>query len=230
MKRHYFIGDFNLELSEVKCLDTEIIHQIKDVLKLKIKEEVVLCDGKGQAAVVEISIIGKKEILFFVKIPLSKQIEKNKVVLYTAMLKRDSFEWLLQKAVETGTDEIVPLTTERTVKTDLNIKRAQKIVKEAAEQSERQFLPKLHPVQTFKDALKIAKGSIVFFDPSGEALVESKINGKEISVFIGPEGGWSEKEIELVKKTDAKICNLGQSILRGETAATVAVYLAKNIL
>ena len=230
MKRHYFIGDFDLNLSEVKCLDTEIIHQINDVLKLKIKEEVVLCDGKGLAAIAEISIIGKKEILFFVQMPLPKQVEKNNVILYAALLKRDSFEWLLQKAVEAGVNEIVPLTTERTIKSDLNFKRAQKIVKEAAEQSERQFLPELQLPQTLKEALKSTKGNVIFFDPSGENLSEVKINGNEFSIFIGPEGGWSEKEIELVRKSDTTIINLGHSILRGETAATIAVYLAKNIL
>ncbi|EKD43607.1 MAG: hypothetical protein ACD_72C00205G0005 [uncultured bacterium] len=229
-KRHYFIGEFDLKFIEVKCLDTEIIHQIRDVLKMEIKEEVVLCDGQGKAVVAEISGISKKEILFSVKQTLPKQINKNKVVLYAAMLKGDNFEWLLQKVVETGVDEIVPLTSERTIKTDLNFKRGQKIIKEATEQCERQFLPVLDQVKTFKDALKSASGEVIFFDPSGEDVKKVKINNKAISVFIGPEGGWSDNEIELAQKANVTILNLGSSILRGETAATAATYLAKNVL
>ncbi len=229
LKRHYFIGNFDLNSKEIICLDTEIIHHIKDVLKLKEGEEVILCDGEGKAAIVKIEKIAKKEISFFVKNFLPGVVNDRKIVLYAALLKRDSFEWLLEKATEAGVSVIVPIISERTVKIGLNEKRWQKIIKEAAEQSQSLILPKLSPLQNFKDALENKNGVGIFFDPAGENIKEVKIANSTISLFIGPEGGWTDKEIEICKKSDLHFVNLGVSILRAETAATVAVYLAKNI-
>lgn len=229
LKRHYFIGNFDLDSKEIICLDTEIVHHIKDVLKLKEGEEVILCDGQGKAAQARIEKIDKKNINFFVKNLLPGEAGDKKIVLYAALLKRDSFEWLLQKAVETGVNEIVPIVSERTVKIGLNEKRWQKIIKEAAEQSQSLVLPKLLPIQNFKDALKNMSGAGVFFDPAGQDIAKVKIKESQLSLFVGPEGGWSDKEIAMCQEKDLHFVNLGASILRAETAATVAIYLAKNI-
>lgn len=230
LKRHYFFGNFNLTHEPVVCLDTEIIHQIKDVLKLKESEEVVLCDSDvGKAAVAVIQKLNKKEIIFSVKNFLPVQKSEKKVVLYATLLKRDSFEWLLQKATEVGADEIVPLISERAIKVGVNEKRWQKIIKEAAEQSQSLVLPRLLPPRDLKEALKNKIGTAIFFDPSGENLKKIKIADETIALFVGPEGGWTQKELELAKEAGARLLNLGESILRAETAATIGVYLAKNI-
>ena len=229
MKRHYFIGQFNWSDEAIECLDTEIIHQIKDVLKIKVGEEMVLGDGLGRAAVATLKQINKNSLDFSVVNILPEKKEDKRVVLYAALLKRDSFEWLLQKAVEAGADEIVPLVSERTVKVGFNEKRWQKIIKEAAEQSQRHTLQILRPIQNFKEALNAAKGEVLFFDPSGDRLDNVEIKDKIMSAFIGPEGGWTENEIQMVKDQKAKMINLGDNILRGETAGVVATYLAKNI-
>lgn len=228
-KRHYFIGQFNLDLEQIICVDTEIIHQIKDVLKLKENEEVVLGDGLGKAAVAQIKKMDKKEIIFLIKSFLPISMSSKKVILYVALLKRDSFEWLLQKATEVGVDEIVPLISERTIKMGVNEKRWQKIIKEAAEQSQSLVLPQLLPVQNLKDVLKNIKGTVIFFDATGVEINKTKIKDEVISLFIGPEGGWTDKELEICKDNGAQLFNLGESIMRAETAAMVAVYLAKNI-
>lgn len=229
MKRHYFIGQFNWGDQMIECLDTEIIHQVKDVLKINIGEEVVLCDGAGKAAVVILKQIDKKTAQFsIVNLLPVKKVDKQ-IILCAAMLKRDSFEWLLQKAVEVGVDEIVPILSERTVKIGSNEKRWQKIIKEAAEQSERQVLPKLHTAQSFKDALKANDGKIIFFDPIGGKTDQIKVVDKKITLFIGPEGGWSEGELKQAQVAEAQMVSLGDTILRGETAGVVAVYLAKHI-
>ncbi|MFA6423693.1 MAG: RsmE family RNA methyltransferase [Candidatus Magasanikbacteria bacterium] len=229
MKRHYFIGQFNWDVKEIECLDTEIIHQIEDVLKIKIGEEVVLCDGEGKTAIVTLEQIDKKVLVFSLVNFLPVKKSNKHVILCAAMLKRDSFEWLLQKAVEVGVDEIVPIISERTIKIGVNEKRWQKIIKEAAEQSERQVLPKLSAPQSFKDALKTKAGQAIFFDPSGIDVSKSKIKGKDVALFIGPEGGWSENEVKLAQSAGIEVSSLGESILRGETAGIVAVYLAKNV-
>ncbi|OGH89544.1 MAG: hypothetical protein A2537_02495 [Candidatus Magasanikbacteria bacterium RIFOXYD2_FULL_36_9] len=230
MKRHYFIGQFNWSDKTVECLDTETVHQIKDVLKINIGEEVVICDGEGKAVIATLRQINKKNAEFSIVKLLPPKKDGKKIVLCAAILKRDNFEWLLQKVVEVGVDEIVPLISERTVKIGSNDKRWQKIIKEAAEQSERQTLPLLHATRSFKDALKINSGKVLFCDPSGKNISGSIAKDVDLTVFIGPEGGWSENEIKLTKDVDAEIVNLGDSILRGETAGIVAVYLAKNII
>ncbi len=230
MKRHYFIGQFNWGDKFIECLDTEVIHQIKDVLKINIGEEVVLCDGMGKAMVATLKQINKKNIEFSIVNLLPSKKEGKQIILCAAILKRDNFEWLLQKAVEVGINEIVPIISERTVKMGSNEKRWQKIIKEAAEQSERQVLPKLFSPQSFKDALKIKNGQILFFDPSGNDVDQLKNKDNNLTVFIGPEGGWSKNEIIQAQTAGAKIVNLGETILRGETAGVVAVYLAKNII
>lgn len=229
LKHHYFIGDFDLSLKVVPCLDTEIIHHLRDVLKLNIGEEVVLCDGQGKSAVARIEKFERNSVSFFIKDVFSSALNDKKIILFAALLKRDSFEWLLQKAVETGVSEIVPIVSERTVKIGFNEKRWLKIMKEAAEQSQSLFLPKLAPVQNYKDALKNFRGAGIFFDAVGENVKKVKITKDEVSLFVGPEGGWSDQEIEIGKVAGLQIVNLGTSILRAETAATVAVYLAKNI-
>lgn len=230
LKRHYFIGNFDLNLKEVICLDTDIVHHIKDVLKLKLGEEVVLCDGQGKAVLTRIEKIEKKHINFFVKNILPGAVNDKKIILYAALLKRDSFEWLLQKAVEAGVSEIVPIVSERTIKIGFNEKRWQKIIKEAAEQSQRLVLPKLSPIQNFKEVLKKVEGVGIFFDSAGENVKKIKVSGSVVSLFVGPEGGWSDNEIKMCKVDGLNFVNLGDSVLRAETAATVAVYLAKNIL
>lgn len=229
LKRHYFIGNFDFSLKEIICLDTDIIHQLKEVLKLKESEEVVLGDGMGKAVIAQIEKINKKEINFSVKSFLPGAVNNKKIVLYASLLKRDSFEWLLKKAVEAGVSEIVPIVSERTIKSGFNEKRWQKIIKEATEQSQSLILPKLWAVQNLKDALKNKKGATIFFDPAGQDIKKVKVNDSTVSLFIGPEGGWTDKEIEIGKNSGGQLINLGASVLRAETAATVAVYLAKNI-
>lgn len=228
-KRHYFIGGFDLAKNDITCLDTEIVHQISSVLKLKIDEEVVLGDGQGRGVVAKISQISKKEIIFSKISDLPAKNNDKKVVLFAAALKRDSFEWLLQKATEVGVSEIVPLITDRTIKTGFNHKRWEKIVKEAAEQSQNLWLPTIGKEKSLKEALQTAEGLKVFFDPVGKNFQEIKKTNNTISLFIGPEGGFSERELELVKNSEVVLVNLGDAIMRAETAATVAVYLAKNI-
>lgn len=229
LKRHYFIGNFNLNSEQIICTDTEIIHQIKDVLRLKDGEEVVLGDGVGKAAVVQINKMDKKEIVFLVKSFLPMSMGNKKIALYVALLKRDSFEWLLQKATEVGVDEIIPIISERTIKIGMNEKRWQKIIKEAAEQSQSLVLPELLPIQNLKDALKNKKGTAIFFDATGAEVKKVKIKDEVVSLFVGPEGGWTDKEVMMGQEAGAQLCNLGESIMRAETAATVATYLAKNL-
>src|SRR3989338_8598502 len=125
MRLNRFIGNFDLNQKEINITDAEKIRQMKNVLKLKSGENVVLCDGKGTEATCEILEIHKKGVVLEVK-DLKKvglDTTAKKVTLFCALAKKDSFELIVQKATELGIYQIVPIITNRTVKTGVNMER-----------------------------------------------------------------------------------------------------------
>ena len=239
MKLHHFIVDAELSLPTVVIKDKEVLHRIADVLKLLPGEEVVLSDGKGMEVVG--IIVGPKKNGVEVKI-VDKRSSKGlrKVILCCAMLKRDSFEWAVQKATEVGATEIMPLITERTIKTGLQRSRVEKIIKEAAEQSGKSLVPILHDPVKFEEVLKI-EGVKIFFDFCDERFKAGDSVGsrrgeplgttrQQVMIFIGPEGGWTPREKKLAEDAGCLVRSLGATTMRAETAATIATYLiAQNI-
>jgi 16S rRNA (uracil1498-N3)-methyltransferase len=229
MRLNRFIGDFDFSQKEIHINDFAIIKQIKSVLRLAEGDNIILLNGKGKEIEVKINKITKESIdTIFVKEHTGKEL-KRKVHLFLAILKKENFDLAIQKAVESGVSEITPILTERTVKTGLNTERLNKIIREACEQSGRNTIPALNEIQKYPDALEIAKNAeekIVFhltdqkYTPQKEAT--------NINIFIGPEGGFSEKEITLAKEKDYTISSLGDLTLRGETAAIIATYRSVN--
>ena len=147
--------------------------------------------------------------------------------MYLAILKKDNFELAVQKATECGVSNIIPVITERTIKTGLNTERLEKIVKEASEQSGRSIVPKILETMELKEALQhgTKNEEKVIFHLVKENY-EPKKNVTTVSIFIGPEGGFTEKEINLAKESGYEVASLGDLTLRGETAAIVATYRA----
>ncbi|MDD2658034.1 MAG: RsmE family RNA methyltransferase, partial [Candidatus Pacebacteria bacterium] len=143
-------------------------------------------------------------------------------------------ELAVQKAVELGVKEIVPIIADRTVKLGLKRDRLEKIIKEASEQSGRGILPVLSDSVAFGDAMRAAEANDLnlFFELGGKSLEGSKLDlgkYKKIGIFIGPEGGWSEDELKL-KSEKLKVCGLSPFTLRAETAAIAALALVSQQL
>ena len=154
--------------------------------------------------------------------------EKRTAVLYVSILKRENFELVVQKATEVGISKIVPMLCARTVKTGLRQDRLEKIAKEAAEQCGRVSIPEISGIQNFSDILKSApKNSFIFSLETKKQALGFKFP-KEANLFIGPEGGWVGEEVTAAKKAGFKELSLGPLVLRAETAAIVASYLAVN--
>jgi 16S rRNA (uracil1498-N3)-methyltransferase len=243
MKTHHFIINQNLIQGKMVIIDTEFIHQLKDVLKLKTGETIIVGDGQGNLGTGKIVLLDKKAIEIEIE-KLEKREKGREVNLYCAILKKDNFEWVAQKATEVGVTRIIPVLTERTVKTNLNFDRLQKIVKEAAEQSERAWLPEIGEIVEFKKVVEDVLGEKIMFEASGEhspppatqdrlralRAGPTPLSRREgsVSVFIGPEGGWSEREINLARENNFQILNLGKNILRAETAAIVGCWMVVN--
>jgi 16S rRNA (uracil1498-N3)-methyltransferase len=229
MRLHRLIGDFDLSKKELEITNPEIIKQIKGVLRLEIGDKIILGDGKGSIVEATLVDLSPESISVSLERVKTGEVIGLKVNLYLAILKKENFELAVQKAVECGVASITPIITERTVKTGLNITRLQKIIREASEQCGQNMVPTLLPILDFSVALaygSAAEEKIIFH------LVEENYQAdktpKSASIFIGPEGGFTENEIKLAEKAGYKVASLGPLTLRGETAAIVATYRAVN--
>lgn len=235
MRLNRFFFNFDPSLKLIKINDKEICHQIKNVLKLKRGEEIVLFNNQKEAFCRLLEI--KKDFLELevLKIKENENEPKREIKLYCALLKKENFEIVVQKATEIGIKEIIPIITKRTVKLNLNRIRLEKIIKEAAEQSQRGILPMLAEPIEFQNILNFSKENELnfLFDLKGETLTNKHFeilkDKQKIGLFIGPEGGWDEKEIELAKKNNFIIIKLSSLTFRAETAAIIVSYLFTNL-
>lgn len=207
--------------------DQKIVRQIRSVLRLSAGEKILLADGRGREALATIVKLTNRSVAVELERIIDNENEPTKhVVLYAAILKRENFELVVQKATEIGIKEIVPLITRRTVKLALKHDRLEKIIREAAEQSGRGMVPKLHQPMEFEEAITRAKGRHILFDVSGQILDSSFQISDSLGTWIGPEGGWEASEIEKALSFKFQVLSLGKLTLRAETAAIVAAYLA----
>ena len=147
-------------------------------------------------------------------------------------MKKDNFEFVVQKVTEIGANSIYPVLTDRTIKTNLNFDRLNKIIKEAGEQSGRIYFPNIFGITDLKK-INIDKSILnIVFDISGESLLDNVDFFKKyenINIWVGPEGGWSDNEIKFFKEKKFKIFNLNKNILRAETAAILGIGFIKMI-
>ncbi len=228
--RFYYL--FSPSDKKIIIKDKEIIHQTRNVLRLKKGDEIVLFNGEVEKKG-KINLICKD----FLEIFLEKEINvwkepKNYVCLFASILKRENFEILVQKATEIGIKEIYPLICQRTVKLNFKEERLKKIIKEATEQSGRRSLAVLHPPSKFKDSFNFIDQNDInlFFDLEGEnfqkILKNIPLKSKKINIFIGPEGGWAKEEKEKAKEKNFFIVKLSDLSFRSETAGIIASYLS----
>ncbi len=230
MKVHRFIGKFNLRKGKLVIADKEFLNQMRKVLRLSEGEAIILGDGNMNEASATISGYGNDSVeVDITEIRENTNEPQGKVILYCAILKKENFELVVQKATEIGIKKIVPVISERTIKLELRRDRMEKIIREAAEQSGRGIVPVLHEPVDFGNAVKMAKDNSAnyFFDISGDSFENCNlsIDNCAVGVWTGPEGGWDETEIKMAKEKGFKIINLGPLTLRAETAAIVASSL-----
>jgi 16S rRNA (uracil1498-N3)-methyltransferase len=222
---HRFLIDEEItNQEEITLTDQGVVHQLKDVLRLKEGNEIILLDGKGtlfhgviHKLMKKESIISKKEIKKFSR---KNEIKMN---LFFSMVKKDKAEWVIQKATELGVSQIYPVLSDRTEKTGMNIKRTQKIIKEAVEQSERVYTPLLHEPVKLEDAINKCETGGYILNMDGKRLTVSQLP-EEVNLFVGPEGGWSEKDMEMFGDRFEKI-SINKNVLRAETAAIAATAI-----
>ncbi len=182
MRHRFFIERFSEKGTTLALPD--LVHQIGRVLKLRVGEEVVLWTGDGVEYIFAIEKISAKDVRGrVVGVEENTREPDVSVTLYCAILKRENFELVCQKATEVGISAIVPLITERTVKVNINQSRLKKIVQEAAEQSGRARIPVLCDAISFSEALKRVEkdGTNLFFDVSSQNSQEPPL----VSAVLG---------------------------------------------
>ena len=220
MTQRFFIGE-KLEGREDFSLSKEIQHQLKNVLRSKSGEKIILFDGSGYDFISEFDGKGGAKII---ERALNRSEPDRKIFLFQSLLKKDKMEWVFGKGAEVGIAEFFPIISERSIKKDFNKERGEKIIKEAAEQSGRSILPKINEILDFKKALKYvheARISGVIADINSKKHIFETLKDQAMALFVGPEGGWAEEEISEAKESGFKAVNLGRTMLRAETAAIV---------
>lgn len=235
MHLHRFILNTLFSGKKILIKDPKIIFQIRRVLRLKPGKKIILIDKHGKEVLAKIDNFDNN---FIMALPLevleNKNLPNKEINLYVSILKKNNFELVCEKVTEVGATNIIPLICKNTVKLNIQKERIEKIIKEASEQSGRVFVPKIEEIVNLKNAIEnLDKNKLnIAFDPNGENIndfLKNKINFGSANIFIGPEGGWDEKEIQLFKENNFKILKLSNLTLRSETAAIISTYLIATI-
>ncbi|MEE0686113.1 MAG: 16S rRNA (uracil(1498)-N(3))-methyltransferase [Lachnospiraceae bacterium] len=229
---HFFVSPNQIDDKYVTITGGDVNH-IKNVLRMKVDEELLISNGQDKDYYCKIEAISDDEIKALI---LDEEFEgtelPTELYLFQGLPKSDKMELIIQKAVELGVKEIIPVATKRCVvklddkKEASKIKRWQAISESAAKQSRRTIIPEISSVMSFKEAINRAKdfelGIIPyenFKDMKETKEVLSKVQkGIKIGIFIGPEGGFEESEVQYALDNGIHPISLGKRILRTETA------------
>ena len=237
--QHFFADPSCVDGEQIRLTGSDVNH-MKNVLRMKPGEEVWVSDGEGMDYFCSVEGYEEKEaVLRVVKKEVSQTELASRLILFQGLPKGDKMEWIVQKAVELGAYSIVPFAAKRSVvkldqkKAGKKRERWQAIAKGAAEQSKRGIVPQVQDVMSFQEAMNYAKELDVVLVPyelqegmkATEAVISKIEPGQSVGIFIGPEGGFDESEIEQAKEAGAIPITLGKRILRTETAGLTTLSI-----
>lgn len=222
-------------------LDKDETRHLRDVLRLKNGDEVFVFDSAGREFRCAIESITKKssELRVLSEIEPSRAESPLNLTLAIVLLKHEKFDLVVQKATELGVTRIVPVTSERAdvrPRPDENagkrVARWQRIALEAAKQSGRARVPQIAQIVALESLLKTVGGErLMFAERAGgrlEKAFEAFADSDSITSLVGPEGGWTDAEIEFARDSGWKIVTLGGRVLRAETAAIAVATLLQH--
>jgi 16S rRNA (uracil1498-N3)-methyltransferase len=225
-------------------LEGAVARQIARVLRLRRGERIILLAGDGDEYVVQLDHVSPAAVHGQVREKRLNRAEPSlQVTLYQGLTRHQSMELLLQKGTEVGVAAFVPVRCERTIagrEVELatqRLERWRRIVTEAAEQSRRGLVPAVRQPLKLSEALEHARHdglAIVAWEGEPARSLRSALRAqpsgspapRHLGVFIGPEGGFADREIELARGLGATVVSLGPRILRAETAGPIVAALA----
>lgn len=240
----FFVEEEQVQETENRIVITgSDVNHISNVLRMKTGEKIRISSTKGCSYFCKIAELTMDEVIAKIEAVDETGTElSNNIYLFQGLPKSDKMELVIQKAVELGVYEVIPVSMKNCVvkldekKTQGKRKRWQAIAESAAKQSKRTMIPQIHEVLSFKEAVQTAQKLDIVLVPyenergmdATRELLHGIQRGQSIGVFIGPEGGFAPEEIAMVAEQESmhKI-SLGRRILRTETAglATLAMLV-----
>ncbi|MCR5728167.1 MAG: 16S rRNA (uracil(1498)-N(3))-methyltransferase [Lachnospiraceae bacterium] len=234
---HFYTEKSNISEDTIYITGEDVNH-IKNVLRMKEGEEIIICDSEGTDYHTRIKSLGRDEVVAeILSSGISEAEMPFRVHLFQGLPKKDKMEMIIQKSVELGVFRIIPVMTKRVIvklddkkKEEAKNKRWQAISESAAKQSGRGIIPEVSNCMSFKEALKAAGEMDVVLIPYENAdsspegmkksleMIKNIPAGSDVAIFIGPEGGFEPTEVEEAINSGAKEISLGKRILRTETA------------
>lgn len=228
----FFLKSTIEDPQNIVIADKESVKKITKVLRMQVGDVFVIFDNTGEEYEVRIQDIKGKQIscVLVTRLDIDREsaVEIN---LYQSLLKKDKLEWLCQKVTEIGVKKIIPVISENCVVKELNLNKSgryKKIIEEATIQSGGKIPPKFEAAITFEGAIKNIYprdlNVICHEQEVDNDLIDvlQRNSGRAINLFIGPEGGFSQFELDLARQHSLLTVSLGKRILRAETAAIVA--------
>lgn len=234
----FFVEPSQIQGNRIVITGKDVNH-IKNVLRMRAGEEIAVSNGiDGKEYRCGIESFTEDEVICGLRFVKEDGVElPSKIYLFQGLPKADKMELIIQKAVELGAYEVIPVAAKRCVvrldekKAAGKISRWQGIAEAAAKQSKRAVIPKVHSVLSMKEAIAYAQNMDVKLIPYELAegmqhtkqMIEAVKPEQSIAVFIGPEGGFEESEIQMAKEAGIEPVTLGRRILRTETAGFTVI-------
>jgi 16S rRNA (uracil1498-N3)-methyltransferase len=238
---HTFYLTEKINGDTVSIFDTEQLHHLRDVLRLKVGDEVVIFDIEGNEYFCVIAEVDKKRDVMGIKARKTAPIRTLKLTIACSIPKQSKMDEIVDKLTQLGVDTIIPMVTDRVIvklegTEQVRLERWRKIARSASEQSHRNLLPFVFPVSGLKEVLAESKRYQLKLVPTlaGERKTIRQVvaDCKPASVFvlIGPEGDFTQQEIQQALEVDFIAVSLGDNVLRVETAAIAAASYIKLAL
>lgn len=213
----------------ITLIEGEEHHHLHRVLRLDAGDALLLSCGDGRVAEAVIEKVGTTESRCRLGVIHAAYNELPvPVTLLQGVLKNPGkVDWLVEKATELGMTDFIPLSTARTISSRVKTERLQKLVRAAAKQCLRGRIPRIHQLHTLADAIAVLAGArlLVFHEAADPGSTPESLayDARPLAVFIGPEGGFEDDELALLRSHGAEVLSLGPRRLRGETAGIVAL-------
>lgn len=233
---HFFVEPEQIKNNNVYIAGSDVNH-IVNVLRMKTGESLLISVNGDWDYLCTISAIEADRVNLKILETMEPRELPVKITLLQGLVKFDKFELIIQKAVELGVSEIIPVKTKRVVvkldtkKQAAKVNRWNLITESAAKQSKRSIIPKVTEPQTLKNALEYINDfgvKLMPYEKAGDIsntrdILDTLDRYKDIAVFIGPEGGFEESEVETAVDSGFESITLGKRILRTETAGLVLI-------
>ncbi len=234
----FFVNKNQVQDHQINIIDNEDIKHISKVLRLRINDLVEISDGQKNEYICKVASISNDEVLLeIVERNLDHREADFEITLFQGVPKQSKMETIVQKNVEIGVNTIVPVFTDRTIVVDTGkfskkVERWNKVAYEAAKQSKRGIIPVVKEAMSYKqmvDCIVDYDLILLCYEQVDElnlkSVLKSNSDAKNIAVIVGPEGGITEEEADMVKSKNGYSISLGKRILRTETAGMSALSI-----